>query len=522
VLAPIALFAYRRPDHTRRTLESLRACKELADSPLHIYCDGPKPADALADIRETRRIARSLAPSATFIERDTNLGLARSIIAGTTELTERHGKVIVVEDDLEVAPSFLRFINAGLDRYAGDDRVMQVSGYQFPVTLAPRALFLPFPTSWGWGTWARAWRRFDPDATGHAALAADPALRREFDLDGSYPYFAMLERHRRGEIDSWAIRWYLSVFMHHGLTLFPGKSLVRNTGFDGSGTHGTAGSRYADDAFTHVDDRGPELPEVVLDVESRRRIASFLAEQTGRDRRKRVKDFAVQRIKSVLSNPRVPASLRAAGTNLLARVTGGGDGGTQDLDIYWDPKMAALLETWGIGNAWNEIQLLLVNVRGSVLDIACGTGKVMTLLEPYKQLEVHGFDISDFLIQKAIDRGIPRDRLKIADATKTGYADKQFDYGYSIGSLEHFTEDGILEFVAETRRIIGRASFHQIPTSRSGKNHGWIKMLQSYHNNSVPWWLERFHSAYKTVHVFDSAWNDKISVGKWFVCVEDS
>ena len=207
---------------------------------------------------------------------------------------------------------------------------------------------------------------------------------------------------------------------------------------------------------------------------------------------------------------------------VIGRPIGGAAPSEQDLGVYWDPKMAALLETWGIGNAWNEIQLLLVNASGSVLDIACGTGKVMTLLEPYKQLEVHGFDISDFLIQKAIDRGIPRDRLKIADATKTGYADKQFDYGYSIGSLEHFTEDGVLGFVAETRRIIRRASFHQIPTSRSGKNHGWIKMQQSYHNNSVAWWLQRFHSAFKTVHVFDSAWNDKISVGKWFVCVEDS
>lgn len=213
--------------------------------------------------------------------------------------------------------------------------------------------------------------------------------------------------------------------------------------------------------------------------------------------------------------------LRRVAEKVLGRPIGGAAPGEQDLGVYWDPKMAALLETWGIGNAWNEIQLLLVNAHGSVIDIACGTGKVMTLLAPYSNLEVHGFDISDFLIQKAIDRGIHADRLRIADATKTDYADDAFDYGYSIGSLEHFTDDGIIAFAAETRRIIRRSSFHQIPTSRSGNNEGWIKTLQSYHNNSVAWWLERFRSSYETVHVLDSAWNDKISVGKWFVCERD-
>ncbi|MFT3694669.1 MAG: class I SAM-dependent methyltransferase [Kofleriaceae bacterium] len=193
----------------------------------------------------------------------------------------------------------------------------------------------------------------------------------------------------------------------------------------------------------------------------------------------------------------------------------------QDLGVYWDPKMAALLETWGEGNAWNEIQLLLVNATGKVVDIACGTGKVMTLLAPYKQLEVHGFDISDFLIQKAIDRGIPRDRLTIQDATKTSYTSGEFDYGYSIGSLEHFTDDGIVAFAAEAKRIVNRATFHQVPTARSGRDEGWLKTLQSYHNNSVGWWLERLRTAYPTVYVFDSKWEDRISVGKWFVCVNE-
>jgi len=192
----------------------------------------------------------------------------------------------------------------------------------------------------------------------------------------------------------------------------------------------------------------------------------------------------------------------------------------QDLDVYWDSKMAAILETWGEGNAWVEIKLLLVNCKGKVLDIACGPGKTIELLKSFADLELYGCDISDFLIQKAVDRGISPERLKVCDATKSGYEANAFDYSYSIGSLEHFTEEGITQFIAETHRITKRGSFHMIPVSRSGKDEGWMKTYQSFHNNSVPWWENQFKRVYKHVHVIDSRWDDDISFGKWIICLK--
>lgn len=518
VLAPIALFVYSRPEHTRRTLEALARCPEWLRSHVVVYADGAKKPALAAAVAETRRVVRELAPHALVVEQPTNRGLARSIIAGTTELCEQFGKVIVVEDDLDVAPTFLTFLNAGLDRYADDDRVMQVSAYQFPVALPSEALFLGFPTSWGWATWKRAWQHFDPEARGYERLVADPQLRRRFDLDGSYPYFEMLERQRRGEVDSWAIRWHLSVFLRGGLVLYPGQTLVTNTGFDGSGTHGGVGQGFADDhgaAREHW-----ELPAVALDESSQRRVFSFLAGRPA-GRIQHVQHLAAKYVRTLLAHRRVPASVRAAGASLMARFgVAAEEPSAQDLELYWDPEMAKILDTWGEGTAWNEIQLLLATAEGKVLDIACGTGKVMSLLAPYPALEVHGFDISDFLIGKALARGIPQERLHVADATKTPYADDQFDFGYSIGSLEHFTEPGILAFVAEAHRITRRASFHMIPVARSGRDEGWMKTHQSFHNNSVGWWVERYRTAYPVVHVLESAWHDKISVGKWFVCVK--
>lgn len=193
----------------------------------------------------------------------------------------------------------------------------------------------------------------------------------------------------------------------------------------------------------------------------------------------------------------------------------------QDLGLYWDPNFARVLETWGEGSVWNEIQFLLVNCRGKVLDIACGTGRTMEILSGIQGIELHGCDISDLLIGKATERGIRHDRLNVCDATHMGFSDNYFYYTYSIGSLEHFTEEGVSKFISECHRVTKANSFHQIPVSRSGKNEGWIKTIQSYHNNSIDWWLDKFKTSYNTVYVLDSKWEDKISVGKWFVCIKD-
>lgn len=193
----------------------------------------------------------------------------------------------------------------------------------------------------------------------------------------------------------------------------------------------------------------------------------------------------------------------------------------QDLSVYWDTAMANILETWGEKNVWKEIQLLLADKQGKVLDIACGTGKTMQILSLYESLEIHGCDISDMLINQAVKRGISEDRLKVCDATNMPYGPDAFEYSYSIGSLEHFSLDGIQKFLSECYRVTAKVSYHQIPISRSGEDHGWIKTYQSYHNNSVKWWLEHFHQVYDEVYAVDSTWEDDISVGKWFVCIKN-
>jgi ubiquinone/menaquinone biosynthesis C-methylase UbiE len=192
---------------------------------------------------------------------------------------------------------------------------------------------------------------------------------------------------------------------------------------------------------------------------------------------------------------------------------------SQSLELYSDPEMAKILETWGERNAWIEIQHIFHQKKNEkILDIACGTGKVIEILNKNLDLKnIYGCDISKLLISNAIERGIPKENLKICDATNLPYEENEFDYNYSIGSLEHFTKDGILKFLQSSIKVTKNEGYHMIPVSRNNRNNGWIVNYQSYFNNSVEWWSELCEEVSKKYYFIDSSWEDEISIGKWLV-----
>jgi ubiquinone/menaquinone biosynthesis C-methylase UbiE len=194
-------------------------------------------------------------------------------------------------------------------------------------------------------------------------------------------------------------------------------------------------------------------------------------------------------------------------------------GARQDTDIYFNPAFAEVLETWAVDNAWREIQVLLSERTGKVLDVACGTGRTFDFLKRFKDLEYHGCDISSMLIERAVQRGISQARLRVLDATKLEYADAEFDFLFSIGSLEHFTVDGLRSTLAECRRVCRGLNFHMVPVSSSGLDEGWITPYQSYWNNSKRWWTHIFKEAFgHNVWAMSSKWKDDQSRGLWLIC----
>lgn len=253
--APIALFVYNRPDHTRRTLEALSRNRLAAGSQLHVFADGPKPGATSVDrerIAETRAVVCShpWTRDITLHESAENQGLAASIVSGINRVLGDHDRVIVLEDDIITSPGFLEFLNRALDLYANEPKVMHVSGYQYPLGIAARGtVFLRVLSCWGWATWARAWRHYRPDIESHFDRLDTPARVRKFNIEGHADFYRQLLDNRAGRIRSWAVRWYASWLAQGGLSLFPTQSLVRNIGHDGTGVHCNTSGRFESHAL---------------------------------------------------------------------------------------------------------------------------------------------------------------------------------------------------------------------------------------------------------------------------------
>lgn len=240
--APIALFVYRRPTLTRKTVEALQQ-NVLADrSDLIIFSDGPKNAKAIKSVQEVREYINAIDgfKSIKVIEQETNLGLASSIINGVTKVCNEYGRVIVLEDDLLTSPYFLLYMNQALDTYKDEYRVISIHGYKYPTSIKlPETYFIKGSDCWGWATWKRGWDFFEPDGTKLLNEIMMEEKQREFNFNDSRNYTKMLRNQIKGKNDSWAIRWYGSAFLKDKLTLYPGSSLVKNIGIGNSASHGS-------------------------------------------------------------------------------------------------------------------------------------------------------------------------------------------------------------------------------------------------------------------------------------------
>ena len=234
VYAPVLLFVYNRPAHTRRLVESLLQNPESAESRLFIYSDAPRDEAARPAVDEVRRYVRSLKgfKQVNVVERAENWGLARNVIDGVTTLLRDFDRVIVLEDDLILSPAFLRFMNDALETYRDEPRVGHIQACDFTQDPSlPDTFLIKWTGSWGWATWRRAWQLFNPDGRALLRELEARGLTRVFDFDGTYRYTRMLRRQVEGKNNSWAIRWNASLFLADVLSLNVGRSLVQNAGF---------------------------------------------------------------------------------------------------------------------------------------------------------------------------------------------------------------------------------------------------------------------------------------------------
>jgi len=274
-VSPVILFVYNRPVHTLKTLEALRNNALSEETILYIYADGAKESDdskARQNLQEVRQIIRQKKWCRTvhIIENRENKGLAKSILKGVNEVITQYGKAIILEDDIVTSPSFLTYMNDALNFYEKEEQVMHVTGYMYPVKATlPETFFYNNPSCWGWATWQSAWQHLNLDATDLLQKLEQKNATHYFNINGSYDFVGHLKGNLEGRLQTWAIFWYASVYLHDGLCLHPHRSLVQNIGFDGTGEHCNFNTAYhIPELAQHI-----HIGEVPLEISEAARVA---------------------------------------------------------------------------------------------------------------------------------------------------------------------------------------------------------------------------------------------------------
>lgn len=290
-LAPVIIFNYNRPDHSLRTWEALAQNQFAAETELYLYCDGPKERLAfsgerlarydayVSKIEETQLLAKQYAIDAVkdgkfkavhVVCSEKNKGLANSIIGGVTDVINKNGRVIVLEDDLLTSPYFLKYMNEALDKYESYPSVFSVSANRPPVNkMAIPAdyeydVFVSLrPFSTGWATWKDKWERIDWSLDYLNDFLKHPEQIKAFNRGGD-DLTNMLLLQRDHKIDSWAIRFSFQLFYHHAVAILPCIPYVDNIGFDGTGIHsGNDEHDYRNNVS--LAPANPRMPDVIYE-----------------------------------------------------------------------------------------------------------------------------------------------------------------------------------------------------------------------------------------------------------------
>src|SRR5690606_20934761 len=236
-----------RPSHTRRTLQALERAEGAADSELFIFADGAKDTANISKVNEVRAILGEpwRFKNITIIEREKNWGLAANVIDGVTEVIDQHKKAIILEDDVLLAPYALDYFNAALTKYQDNEKVMHIGAYMYNIDRSniPETFFTRLTMSQAWATWKQSWGYFEKDID-KLINQFDNRKVENFTFDNTMNFWKQMKLQQKGLINSWAVRWYASVFLKEGLALQTTYSLLDNIGHDGTGVHSSISDMF--------------------------------------------------------------------------------------------------------------------------------------------------------------------------------------------------------------------------------------------------------------------------------------
>jgi hypothetical protein len=243
-IAPVVLFVYNRLDKTQKTLNSLKANSLALETELFIFSDAAKNEKDINDVTKVRELIKKVEgfKLVTIKEQTKNKGLAASIIDGSTEVIEKYGKIIVLEDDHITSPDFLEYMNDALDFYKDDKKIWSITGYtpdiKMPTNYKYDIYVLGRAHCWSWATWVDRWQTVDWIICDYKKFCCNPIAVYHFCSFGDDLFFQLMSN-MQNKSKTWYVRWCYSQIKQKRLCVYPVQSKVNNIGFDGSGEHCT-------------------------------------------------------------------------------------------------------------------------------------------------------------------------------------------------------------------------------------------------------------------------------------------
>jgi hypothetical protein len=240
--APIVIFTYNRLSELKFTVEALQKNFLAQKSDLFIYSDAGRDENDIQKVQDVRSFIHTISgfKSIKIIERKKNLGLAKSVINGASEILNKYGKIIVLEDDIITSVNFLCYMNSALEVYKIDEKIFSISGHTIALdslnTWEKDTYIGLRPASWGWATWSDQWEGIDWEVSDYQKFIKNAEAMKQFN-QGGVDLTRMLKHYMRGQNNSWAIRWAYAMYKVQKYTIYPKVTKVENIGFGDEATH---------------------------------------------------------------------------------------------------------------------------------------------------------------------------------------------------------------------------------------------------------------------------------------------
>ena len=235
----VVFMIYNRPEYTKLVFERIAAFKPKK---LLIVADGPRNEEEVDLCQDARKIAENVDWDCEVFKNYStkNLGCKRRVSSGLQWAFSLVEEAIIIEDDCVPDASFFYFCSAMLDFYRDDTQIMQISGSNFLSTPPTQYSywFSRHSDIWGWATWRRAFRLYDPEMKVWPKFKKTSEVNKLGDSDFETRFWVQIfDKTHRGEIDTWDYQWHFTVYSHRGLCIVPRTNLITNIGHGPGATH---------------------------------------------------------------------------------------------------------------------------------------------------------------------------------------------------------------------------------------------------------------------------------------------